>query len=260
MQEKIREIVSVFIKIPAAGIGPSTPVDRTAIGNSILLHRMYAKLAEGGVVVANYTSIRNFADLLRQAGGGHPVSSLQPGEGSDPDMAGPGQYVPAIQTTVAGPSLNGDGGSIGIDMQEIGAFPRTHDFRREEFYKMNFSPAEIAYCILQSDPYASFAGLFAAKEAMVKALATYRNKSFDTIAIGHSPEGRPVHPGFHLSISHTGNMAVAVAVPSAAEFLLEQTVVPDRNATPAKNKPSAFWLALFALVLSAIALLIHIIH
>ena len=100
---------------------------------------------------------------------------------------------------------------IGIDIEEIAALPQTTDFRKEEFYKMNFTPGEMAYCILQPDPYSSFAGLFAAKEAMVKADGANRNKTFNTLEIDHSPEGKPLHPDYSLSISHAGGMALAVA-------------------------------------------------
>jgi phosphopantetheine--protein transferase-like protein len=241
MQEKIREIVSIFIKIPAAEIGPSTPIDRAAIGNSILVHRMYAKLAEEGLRIENYVSVRTFSDLWLQADADRLRSSGEPII-TDPVIAG--------HNTVEG--------GIGIDIQEITALPRTHDFRRDEFYKMNFDPSEIAYCILQPDPYASFAGLFAVKEAMVKSAAQYRGKSFNSILIDHLPGGRPVHPGFHLSISHTGNMAVAVALPSATGQL--QAPIPGGMPPPAENKPLAFWLALSALILSAVALLILFIH
>ncbi|HVU56155.1 MAG TPA: hypothetical protein VHD83_13915, partial [Puia sp.] len=64
--------------------------------------------------------------------------------------------------------------------------------------------------ILQPDAYASFAGLFTAKEAMVKAGLGVR--SFHMIEIAHTPEGKPVFPGYQLSIAHAGPVAVAVAI------------------------------------------------
>lgn len=235
MEDKIKEIVSVFIKVPKEQIGPSTIVDRSVMQSSILLHRMYAKLAEAGVTVVNYTEIKHFSDLLqRQTGGTLPAD-------------GPaGQLAAEDHSSVHGGSPNTGGGNavnvhsgyvhagnglpgaamanfsatdlmapgIGIDIEAIASLPETHDFRKTEFYKMNFAPAEIAYCVLQPDPYASFAGLFAAKEAIVKAKGDYGGMEFNRIEIGHSEAGRPTHPGFNLSVSHAAGVAIAVAVPA----------------------------------------------
>src|SRR5882757_1786220 len=66
MEDKIKEIVATFLKIPAAQIGPDTPVDRSALQSSILLHRMYARLDEQGCRVENYSTIKTFDDLVRQ--------------------------------------------------------------------------------------------------------------------------------------------------------------------------------------------------
>jgi phosphopantetheine--protein transferase-like protein len=241
MQEKMKEIISVFIKIPAGEIGPATAIDRTALGSSIMLHRMYARLAKEGVSVDDYANIKNFADLLRQSG--------------DPSKGQHEAFTPVSATPAeAGPAYSADGG-IGIDMEEISSLPRTHDFRKEEFYTMNFSPSEIAYCVLQTDAYASFAGLFAAKEAIVKAGNRYRGRVFHTIEIGHSSEGKPLHPEFYLSITHTGPMAVAVAIPSGATPSLTQPALPDaRTSVSGKGGAWVYGLVLISLALSAIAL------
>ena len=54
MEDKLREIVSVFINKPVGEIGAATLIGKSAISNSIMIHRMYAKLAEAGVVIGNY--------------------------------------------------------------------------------------------------------------------------------------------------------------------------------------------------------------
>jgi len=207
MEEKIKGIVSVFIKVPADQIVAGTPIDRSALQSSILLHRMYARLAEEGVVVRNYVNIKLFGDLFRE----------------QPDTPIPGTSMPTTQTSTTSMALTSVPGapapgtpSIGVDIEEIAALPRAADFRKEQFYTMNFTAAEIAYCILQPDPYSSLAGLFAAKEALIKADGQLRSRAFNTLEINHSAEGAPVFPGFALSISHAGGMAVAVATRTAA--------------------------------------------
>ena len=109
-------------------------------------------------------------------------------------------FIPAEPAAPYTSSGNTDqtGAGIGIDAEEISLMPATNDFRDHEFYTMNFAAAEIAYCILQPDSRASFAGLFAAKEAIVKADNSYKNKPFHTIFIDHLPGGKP----FHSAIQH----------------------------------------------------------
>jgi phosphopantetheine--protein transferase-like protein len=301
MEEKIKEIVSVFIRIPAEQIGPSTIVDRSVMNSSILLHRMYAKLADAGVTVEDYTEIKNFSDLLRRRVGGATSAAEsasgeataasadapfaadpadQPANATYPDHAGTGRtnrsgadHSPMNRTVHTGTGRadrtahtsaahTDQGAGLGIDIEAIASLPVTHDFRKEEFYKMNFTAAEIAYCVLQPDPYASFAGLFAAKEAIVKASGDYRNKTFNAIEISHSSEGRPIHPGFNLSVSHTAGLAVGVAV------RIEYGVSGGHELSPlqlasAGNRQSgspALWLALIALAISLIAIVIVLSH
>jgi phosphopantetheine--protein transferase-like protein len=142
---------------------------------------------------------------------------------------------------------------IGIDIEEVAALPRVADLRKETFYTQNFTPGEIAYCILQADPYTSLTGLFAVKEAIIKADGQYRNRPFHTMEIGHTAEGRPVFPGMGLSISHAGGMAVAVAVAERAPVV---PIAPPAAARPA----STAWITWIALLLAAAALLVALKH
>jgi phosphopantetheine--protein transferase-like protein len=199
MENKIKKIVSLYIKVPADQITANTVVDRSAVASSILLHRMYAALSAEGIVIENYWDIKNFGNLLQQVKGDH-IRSFE--VISDNTI----EYIlPAFenQSSAAG---------IGIDMEEIKSLPLVNDFREDEFYKMNFTEQEISYCILQADSIASFAGLFAAKEAIVKADNNYLHKTFNSIFIDHLPNGKPYHPSFQLSISHTNELAIAVAM------------------------------------------------
>lgn len=230
MDEKIKEIVSVFTKVPVGDIGPATPVDRRAVKSSILLHRMYARLAEEGVVVENYSAIKTFSDLV----GNRALPVVDPVEKS---------YIDATGTF---------SGGIGIDVEDLSTLPRTHDFRKDEFYTMNFTASEIAYCILQPDPYASFGGLFCAKEAIVKADGRHRPRSFNTIGITHDPEGRPLYPGFHLSISHAGGVATAAAIPVKGD----QVITAPAVTVPVRPGKGAMGISLLALALAILAIIL----
>ena len=242
MEEKIKEIVAVFIRVPAEQIGHATPIDRRAVKSSIMLHRMYARLSEDGFIYRDYNSIRVFGDLLRmQTTAVQPAAAMQPTE-----LPSPAGFPE---------ESGGDPISMGIDIESAGNLPRATDFRREDFYKMNFSPQEIAYCILQADPYSSFAGLFAAKEALIKADASLRQVSFNQIVIGHTPEGRPVYPGFTLSIAHSDGVAVAVAARGGNSIVLPQDIASatlSTHRTGGAGSPLV-WLAV---LLAAAALII----
>jgi phosphopantetheine--protein transferase-like protein len=241
MEEKIKEIVSTYIKVPAGRISESTPIGRAALQSSILLHRMYARLGEEGVVVSDYAGIKVFGDLMRRQGAAsdslvsYPVMDSYKG---DP-AAAPG---------------------IGIDIEEVTALPRVADLRKEAFFTQNFTPGEIAYCILQADPYTSLAGLFAVKEAIVKADGQYRNRPFHTMEIGHTEEGRPEFPGFGLSISHAGGMAVAVAVRMGALAATDAQVVSGSGTTTPAMPVYTAWITWMALLLAAAALLVALKH
>jgi len=97
---------------------------------------------------------------------------------------------------------------IGIDIQHISEMPLCTDFWEDAFYQTNFSKEEIAYCSSKNQPLHSFAGLYAAKEALVKCS---RNIKWDTIVIEHTENNKPYYKDYLISISHSGDFAISVA-------------------------------------------------
>lgn len=110
---------------------------------------------------------------------------------------------------------------IGIDTVQISRMEKA--LENAAFKTRVFLPDEIIYCESKRNGAASFAGLFCAKEAAVKALGTgFGHGIMPTdIEISHTPLGAPTL-GFrgnavtafygytaHLSISHDGDCAVA---------------------------------------------------
>jgi phosphopantetheine--protein transferase-like protein len=283
MEEKLKEIVSVFIKVAPGEIGPATRIDRSAVQSSILLHRMYVRLAQEGVVPEDNSAIKVFGDLLRvtaiPAGSttgaaavpatGNGSAAFTPAGNDSSVSAGRSVTSTGIASqgiasqAVASPGVTStgiasQGVALGIDIEDIAALPQTNDFRKEPFYTMNFTPEEIAYCILQPDPYASFTGLFAAKEAIVKAGARRRGEPFNTIHIRHSGEGKPLYSGMAISISHTPAVAVAVAVHAAGDPAAG-TIAPAPPPFPDTSGPARLiaWLALLVGMIALLAALIH---
>ena len=125
-----------------------------------------------------------------------------------------GQIVvmPTPQQVIDTPVLKGiPANRVGVDIEEVDSLPVAFDYREHAFYQDNFTAAEISYCIRQRSVRASLCGLWAAKEAIVKAgIATAPQGHLKGIEISHDDEGRPVFAGSSLSISHSARSAVAV--------------------------------------------------
>ena len=121
----------------------------------------------------------------------------------------------------------------GIDVVAVERI-RDLGWRHERFLDDVFSEPERAYCLAQADPYVSFAGRFAAKEAVLKLMGTgWRGKiAWTDIEVKNDALGRPevslsgevekIAAGLgikqiSLSITHTANFAIASAVALAEQ-------------------------------------------
>jgi holo-[acyl-carrier protein] synthase len=109
--------------------------------------------------------------------------------------------------------------NVGIDVIEIEGF-RNKPLNNENtsFYHSIFTDSELSYCTKYSDPYPHLAGIFAAKESVLKCLT--RPIKMIEIEISHNREGKP-HIAAHtkikatqtsISITHTREIAIAIAV------------------------------------------------
>jgi phosphopantetheine--protein transferase-like protein len=111
------------------------------------------------------------------------------------------------------PPIQQPGGfQIGVDVEQSDSLPETNDYRSHPFFQDNFTPGEISYCIQQSSARASFCGVWAAKEAAIKAGAASAGHSLKHIEITHDAAGKPGYTGCVVSISHSPSMAVAVCL------------------------------------------------
>jgi holo-[acyl-carrier protein] synthase len=110
--------------------------------------------------------------------------------------------------------------NVGIDVIEVKQFrnkPLNDD--NSGFYRSVFTESELAYCTKYSDPYPHIAGIFAAKESIIKCL-TKPIKMID-IEIIHNQYGKPIAVihrkkrkanAARISISHTRSLAIAMAI------------------------------------------------
>ena len=114
-----------------------------------------------------------------------------------------------------------DNFSIGVDIESINRIKTILRSKIGERFKDRiFTKAEIKYCDNKYNPYQHFAGRFAAKEAVKKAILSkgFNNITFKNIEILSNSIGSPLISlpkiyhfkySFNCSISHSGDNALA---------------------------------------------------
>jgi holo-[acyl-carrier protein] synthase len=105
---------------------------------------------------------------------------------------------------------------IGTDIIETIRFRKKPIDQNQSFYELIFSKLEIEHCLNFSDPYPHFAGVFAAKESIVKSYV--KPLTMKQIEIFWNVSGKPSvliksenHNSIKISISHSSLFAIAVA-------------------------------------------------
>jgi len=105
---------------------------------------------------------------------------------------------------------------IGIDLIKIKKFEDMPFEKNSDFYKNMFTQNEIEYCLKFSNSYEHFAGKFAIKEAVIKAIG--KKIPLISIMTDHK-DSQPIvkaenFPEYHfkVSISHEENFAMAVVI------------------------------------------------
>lgn len=115
---------------------------------------------------------------------------------------------------------------VGTDIIAIERIKSALERHGERFLDRLFTSKEKAYCGKYANPVPNYAGRFAAKEAVLKALGTglVGEMSWQEIEIINDPNGKPevhlskrlqkLHPTAHffISISHCDAYATATAI------------------------------------------------
>lgn len=115
---------------------------------------------------------------------------------------------------------------IGNDIISVERIRGAIERHQQHFLDRVFSPREQKYCLSHRDPQIRFAGRFAGKEAVAKALGTGFSDgiSWLDIEILNNPNGKPYvslsprinskfsNPQIQISISHCDEYANSVAI------------------------------------------------
>jgi len=100
---------------------------------------------------------------------------------------------------------------IGIDFIEVSRFRKISE-KDHRYWDHVFTAAEWEYAFRDERKFEHLAGVFALKEAVAKAKGMSGIKNFCDIEIQFLPGGAPRVEGAEVSISHSQEHAVAVAV------------------------------------------------
>ena len=131
------------------------------------------------------------------------------------EFAGAAPVAPSMETPLSDPPVERGGAvaGVGVDIEYASGLPEAEGYRTHPFFVENFSKLEIVHCIESDNSRLSFAGLWAAKEAIAKACGIdTRPGGLSRIEIGHDDHGRPTSGFGSISISHAGELAVAICV------------------------------------------------
>jgi holo-[acyl-carrier protein] synthase len=79
---------------------------------------------------------------------------------------------------------------LGVDISDIARVERALE-RHPTMRERVFTAEERAYCDSKARPAESYAGRFAAREAVIKALGGYRGKRWKDIHVRRAPSGAP---------------------------------------------------------------------
>lgn len=107
---------------------------------------------------------------------------------------------------------------LGIDLQNTNElFPQgvPDDLKSDEALKSIFTLQELSYAASKGDAIETLTGIFAAKEAIIKAGST--NAALNSLEILPGPGGAPQTKNYWISISHSGGYAIALALDKRVE-------------------------------------------
>jgi phosphopantetheine--protein transferase-like protein len=237
---------------------------RSSLGQATLDAKIRRRL---GIKIENLHTLRTFGELEAAVAGNQPGVAVSPLQVSVPPPTEVSQPAPQASSRPLADNAVADSGlACGIDIESIAALPEAKDYWEEPFYKANFAPAEIAYCVSQSNPRMHFAARWCAKEAFKKCLPAYVQWEMKSIEVIRGEAGRPYLrviaedgtniPPVALSLTHTEDWGLAIVVSEAERTPLHR----PRPTDFAKNSHVGIALGLAALVCSVLALILALIH
>ena len=237
--ETLQDVIATLLGMAPADVHPAIAFAGTRLQGSLARTRLYTAIEQqlGVACQAAYTA-RTYGELHAAIYGTAPAVAVPHAPAS------PLASEPHVPHSGAPPSI-----ACGIDIEMVENLPVVLDYWSDAFYSATFTPAEIAYCLLQDQPLVHFAARWCAKEALKKCDPAYLQVDLRTLEVTLSASGAPylcaVADGhsaplpFAVSLSHTAQAAVAVVVKVPAtpgvRSVGTPAVLPAVTASPAAS-------------------------
>jgi phosphopantetheine--protein transferase-like protein len=267
-REVLKAIVGELCGVEAGQLGPefrlATGRLRSSLGRATLDAKIRRRL---GVRIENLHALATLAELEAALVGNNsgvtvPAPQVPLGRSAEALQPGP---QPNLRLPAEMPGADA-GLACGIDIEPISALPETKDYWEEPFYKANFTAAEIAYCVSQSNPRLHFAARWCAKEALKKCGAEYAPMEMNKIEVARRDTGSPFLrvlaadgvriPPVGLSLTHSEEWALALVVRRGESL----PMAPPNSVGAVGGSRLALGLSLAAFVCSLFALILALMH
>ena len=235
----LREIVARLAGVDPSRVDSAFALDTGGLQGSIGRARLDASLRrELGIknpLAVNRAKI--FSELEAILSGSPLAAAASPAGpvAASSAPAGVSNPIPSL-----GPSVNiTNGFSCGIDIEAVENMPVAVDYWEDDFYRLSFSPDEIAYCVSQSHPREHFAARWCAKEALKKCDPAFEQIELNCLETLVDSRQRPFlasrvngvskRLAHAVSLSHTPIMAAAMVVMGTGLSTKHVSSTPGRS-------------------------------
>lgn len=211
--EKVLTVLAQLARLPVSGIRTDARLGDLGLGSSIVLNILRSRLHEEFGVSPEMSWKTPVRDVVAAANAGPGASAVARPAAAARAVA-PRPPAPPAALGASGAGISG----IGIDLEDPAALPEMGD----PFYRATFTPREMARAAESANPREHLAGIWSVKEAARKAVAALMDAPLTALEVQHDERGRPslvvavegvsARLQFHISITHTKNMAAAVVV------------------------------------------------
>jgi holo-[acyl-carrier protein] synthase len=138
--------------------------------------------------------------------------------------------------------------ACGIDIESPESLPAVTDYWEDDFYRLHFSPTEIAYCVTQEEPRQHFAARWCAKESLKKCDARYLSVEMNRIEVVIDDAGKPAlylrgenatsRLPVAVSLTHMGTLAAAIVVATKGSSMVVAESPPAAEAATSAAAPA----------------------
>jgi holo-[acyl-carrier protein] synthase len=123
--------------------------------------------------------------------------------------------------------------SVGIDLAEISRIKEAIDRYGDRFLGRVFTPWEIQYCLSKINPASSFAGRFAVKEAVFKAIGTgfAEGVKWTSVEVVNDRRGQPTVRLGRGIVNHIGQRKIVISLSHTKEYAVASAVLLSNGAS-----------------------------